>query len=147
MLEISWNLSSSLFFSPYPIISPAFSCLLLHYFEHSFHFYLSLSLLISKWEPTVMVTLIKGGFLLCYSNDFVWYKIWKNIHWNVIEDTYPLANVFVFKDILPIDLFKSLFDGVTISFAIILDQLFIRRWIFNKKIKFPINYLVMAIWI
>lgn len=50
-----------IFISPYLFLSlliplsTAVSPLALHYFEHSCHFHLSLSLLIARWGPTLMV--------------------------------------------------------------------------------------------
>ena len=100
------------------------------------------------------ITLTSSGGLLL-KDAYIFHKQWKKfdthrnqkvriqtgfqivnyIHWSIVEDTYLQINVFVFKDLLPIDLFKSL-----------LDQEFIRRWVFNKNIKFTKNDLVMEIW-
>ena len=74
----------SLFISPYHSISPAMSPLALDYFEHSFHSYLSSSLMISMWEPTLNCSL----FSQKSSVMDVWYGL-------KYASAWPITKVFL----------------------------------------------------
>ena len=78
--------SLSLFISPYTSISTAMSPLALHYFEHNFHSYLSLSLFISKWEPTLRS--INLQVPSHFSNMLIKSKSWHTQWWTVIQEQW-----------------------------------------------------------